>query len=456
MSLGVSRENINIQIPINQNQIIQSEREILTSLINTCPHLPTIASAISSVDVNCPDKNLFTPLMHAVHNERIDVINLFIKMGANVNSKWGEKNWTALDLAVESGNVEIVETLLDAGATIPTWNLIKEEPFYSSIKASRMVNWKLLQELIKKRSVDFDKILIISKWYKRVKLLSHAFEISGVCQIDGKKIEFEGWQDEAASMAIAKSFQQCSLKYPDLFSKKIYSNLVTNLKLCANHNTRTSSYLLNRIKKNIPTFILTGSLDHSVCMLFWKNLLVICDRANPDRTIKIGRYDRDQLEVEDIRELQKYREKSYRHYLACLQADESPFLNQIDFETSLDEEFLEDVLAIPPQKVANCSWASVEGIVKAYMLLVELEKNDFILPVDTQEIKNAHEKTFVNWKLFFQASLLEKYVDQKTDENLFDQCLTIGLETVEKHTNVVDPRISYKMHMAAVQFFAKN
>lgn len=84
--------------------------------------IPKLAGEIASgIDIDCVDNSsLQTPLMYAVTSPDagIDMLDFLIKNGANVNAVDGEYQNTVLGLAVQSGNIDKIQFLLDAGADI--------------------------------------------------------------------------------------------------------------------------------------------------------------------------------------------------------------------------------------------------------------------------------------------------------------------------------------------------
>ncbi|MEH2329955.1 ankyrin repeat domain-containing protein [Nostoc sp.] len=74
---------------------------------------------VNGVDIDCIEKHsLQTPLMCAVSSSTVDVdmIHFLLKHGANVNAV--VKQNTVLGLAVQSGNLDKIKLILDAGADI--------------------------------------------------------------------------------------------------------------------------------------------------------------------------------------------------------------------------------------------------------------------------------------------------------------------------------------------------
>ncbi|NEU84160.1 ankyrin repeat domain-containing protein [Nostoc sp. UIC 10630] len=75
----------------------------------------------NGIDIECLDEySQQTPLMCAVSsaNAGIDMIRLLLEHGANVNAVEQESQNTVLGLAVQSGNLDKIQLILDAGADI--------------------------------------------------------------------------------------------------------------------------------------------------------------------------------------------------------------------------------------------------------------------------------------------------------------------------------------------------
>lgn len=75
----------------------------------------------NGIDIDCPDEYSHqTPLMYAVSsaNAGIDMIRFLLEHGANVNAVEQESQNTVLGLAVQSGNLNKIQLILDSGADI--------------------------------------------------------------------------------------------------------------------------------------------------------------------------------------------------------------------------------------------------------------------------------------------------------------------------------------------------
>jgi len=71
-----------------------------------------------TVDINCVDIINNTPLIYAIENDRIDIVQLLIDKGADVNKITGE-DITPLRVAInEINNMDIINLLINKGADI--------------------------------------------------------------------------------------------------------------------------------------------------------------------------------------------------------------------------------------------------------------------------------------------------------------------------------------------------
>jgi ankyrin repeat protein len=70
-------------------------------------------------DVNFEDHNHWTALFYAINIDRMDICNLLIDRGANVNKSdktaW---RWTPLMYAVDQSNIDIIKLLIISGADV--------------------------------------------------------------------------------------------------------------------------------------------------------------------------------------------------------------------------------------------------------------------------------------------------------------------------------------------------
>ncbi len=101
-------------------------------------------------NINIPNPQGNTPLMLAVMNNNIEVVQLLLRSGANVNVKNNKGN-TALMIAsaIKPPNIQIIKILLDNGADIDIKNNISDT---AEIIAKNKTNMQIVQLLNKTRT----------------------------------------------------------------------------------------------------------------------------------------------------------------------------------------------------------------------------------------------------------------------------------------------------------------
>jgi ankyrin repeat protein len=69
-------------------------------------------------DVNKPDTKGFTPLHLTIGAKQVEVVEMLLKFGANVNSVTSKDNYTPLHIAASQGLSTIIPLLVKAGASL--------------------------------------------------------------------------------------------------------------------------------------------------------------------------------------------------------------------------------------------------------------------------------------------------------------------------------------------------
>lgn len=99
-----------------------------------------------------------TELIDAVKSDSFaDVVRL-LDMGADVNEKGSEQEWSALNFAAGKGNLEIVKLLVSRGANPFQTGRDKRTPYKIAIAASRVAVAKYLMEAEEKAGGDVNAI----------------------------------------------------------------------------------------------------------------------------------------------------------------------------------------------------------------------------------------------------------------------------------------------------------
>ena len=101
-------------------------------------------------EANTLDGDHRSPLMHAVLASDADpvTVSLLIDRGADVNAADGGQHWTPLHFAARDGHDDIVQVLLNAGASVDPVNTFGNTPLWENIMAPT-TNVKTIETLLR-------------------------------------------------------------------------------------------------------------------------------------------------------------------------------------------------------------------------------------------------------------------------------------------------------------------
>jgi len=102
---------------------------------------------VNCTNDNCSDHGLFlgTPLMYAATFGRVDVVQVLLEGGANVE-KTDANLWTALHSAALNGHLDVCRLLLDWGARVDSLNERNGTPLHWAVSGGHLSVVKLLVE----------------------------------------------------------------------------------------------------------------------------------------------------------------------------------------------------------------------------------------------------------------------------------------------------------------------
>ncbi len=352
--------------------------------------------------VNYQNPTGSTPLMSAAARGSTKALKILLNSGADVNisDRYGQ---SALFSALFNGQTDAAKILLEAGANP---NLVDKEgrSILYLIKALRPKNWKALHQLFKKHISD--AAVRYTKQHKQTKLVTHAFQLKGQSIISGVPIQYEGGQDKINASRMAKSIAAFGKSDSCPLPKEWAGELAETLTDALEANEEKT---LQRIQEGKPALIFTGFIGHAVSVLIWEDICIICDRRRGlSSPLFVHRFDPKKLTVEAITFLQSLKGKTKGDHKIGI---ESTLPKMLGFKPQSQNELsLQRKVALPFQIVGNCSWASTEGIIKAYMLLKATKGAPDKVP--------SINSTFLSWQLFQQMLVLDKYLKHPIDPKL--------------------------------------
>ena len=99
-------------------------------------------------DINCRDHRGMTALMIAAENGRVQIVQLLVKEGANLDftSEQLRSGYSALMIAVVEGHQEIVKLLIDAGADLNLTDIVGRTASMLAVKTGQKERLSMLME----------------------------------------------------------------------------------------------------------------------------------------------------------------------------------------------------------------------------------------------------------------------------------------------------------------------
>lgn len=120
-------------------------------------------------DVNLPDMNGCTPLMHAAARVKSrDPTQLLIRLGANVNEQNPSNKFTPLHYAIQENNSEAVRILIDCGAKTSIRNLNDDDAYDFAAKSSNARYIVVFMARLTFSNKDLPRWLQIDASYRRL------------------------------------------------------------------------------------------------------------------------------------------------------------------------------------------------------------------------------------------------------------------------------------------------
>jgi ankyrin repeat protein len=304
-----------------------------------------------------------TPLMLAAQNGHVELVRLLLKYNANpFLSK--DSGCTAIHVASKEGYGTIVEILLKQGCkdqAPPPSIGIKGGEFTAHAIAT------FQRHLHVAKLLSFHRVAntAYTQALKAIKRLSHVFKLSGTAKLYEKKkksaictVDLEGAQPSYWMHQMSKHIKSYK---GTLACKKTQDQLANLLESSSKHPN--AKELFANYKEEMPLLLEAGHSAHATIFLIWKSQLWICNRnGSQEQPIQIFDIDPSQITESFIAQTQHIRKSGDRIQYAAHIANLKHSKTHIHLENAIQK-------VLPYQRVGNCSWDSLEGIVFIFVLL---------------------------------------------------------------------------------------
>lgn len=320
----------------------------------------------SDVDLNAIDEYGFTPLIQTVLVNRIELAELLLAKGVQVD-KPDLTGRTALHWAADDNNLPFCKLLLSHHANPNTYTMAGEPILVNPL----LRHQEELRELLMKAGGN----LSFAQDFTNTKLIGHRYELQGEVDIvDNKEqfveIEFSGFFPEFTIEIIRDSLS----RYQNNFSARhlrVYFNNIQKMQRSFNVALAIIKYQrhlvdLKKYKTQIATlfsqellFLPVCYAGHAVSFIKYKDFLVKCDRgenSTREGSVNIYQINRPDMFTKEFlyQLIYKRQTKEFVH----------GGINQFLGLTPVAK------IPIETQITGNCSWANIDAAVCGMLFLL--------------------------------------------------------------------------------------
>jgi hypothetical protein len=358
-------------------------------------------------------ENLKDDLLKAVESGNLQLVTTLIENGVHP-----DKNMVSA--ATKSGHIEVVIKLLEAGAGIDT-TFRNGESSLGVLRGIRPANYKALNKIFTERHPRLNNI---TKEIENRKLVAHAFHFSGSTTVNVKtkkgtnhsyKIPLEGAYSQRWNYVMAKNLGKFQKIHPNLLNVKQLNDFHKILQLAADGASYSDKQILEKILSNEDVIINTGLKGHRTNVLISGDQLIICNRGKlSERPLEVYHFDKSLLTEEmlgRIRDSGKLDEKGYEQLFykdlpTVLKFNQTDFDQQLEVFSTLMEQY-----------VGNCSWVSLITAVYGWMLLKGVEEMKQNGSSDLNQYLEEKLITYTTWLTFQQISSLDSLMEALNAKN---------------------------------------
>lgn len=449
---GIFERTLHILLDSGDFNINICDREgtpLFHELINS-KKLLLIQKALADplLDKTTLDRNGVSALQLAVCTDNVEIVQLLLTKGFDVNSSCAS-NISPLHIAADKGNAKMVILLLKHGADRKLRDVDNYTPAMHSLDYSESLIEMLIPEgsemeipsttvhpLWKQsrlpRAFSFYEKLepackLKGKESNIIKLLAHIFELKGTVELihsnekNNTQLNLEGMGSNRWLYHKLKKLL-IKLEKDSSFPSILCKTLIDLSSFFESVAIKKDRDFYERFHEGKPLAIETGYLKHNVVFFFQKMNVneAIFGVINRQRPIQIFRMEPSALTEEMIAEIRSYQTRSSGGY--------DHLLSKLENLSKRDEELnkLAEKCPLKEQIVGNCVWASFEGalwLTIAHQCDCDKEGKDVL----------TANKLFANLMLEFKLHMSSKYFSSHRKEgNPYFPDMTLCNTIIEK------------------------
>ncbi len=207
-----------------------------------------------------------------------------------------------------------------------------------------------------------------------------------------------------------------------------------------------SQELLTRWSKGKPVFINIGYEYHQAYILLFNDLLLICDRGGDYPPLKIFNFKKSLLNEAILKEISMVQLKNQADYQEVIwrQLPQKLKFTQTEVITRVENQ-----VPLTNQKIGNCGWKSMSGILFAFFMLDRLNTDH---STDSR-LENIVEEIVDDFNYFYNC-LIIKFFDRYS--KIFtrpdypylrdEKFLQIIKDTIRLHTSTNDTLLYFRTY----------
>ncbi len=351
--------------------------------------------------INAVDQFRNTPLDAACNNGQLETVKMLLKRGAQPqvsNTPWNLTNHCDIALvllehdssllprmtlnyvelffhACAAGSTKIVELLLNQHVKVDRKMESKFSDFTPIDWALAHGQFHIVKQIVDHFGGSYDDLI-------EDKFLAHVYGIDGYSDPQPYKVDYEGFNRLLASQKLSHLASAFLDESKLELSKADREELKAVLQAAPDNISKKPEELVKDIDAGKPVILYTGWNTHINVIVFWKGLLIKCERggASEIKGIEIFEITNKESLKDAISELQEK---------AKTRAGREFFTQGINTLLGLKKI---DQIVLEKQPVGNCGWANSKAAFLALLYVLFLNKL-----TDNVEAKHSAITVYKGW-----------------------------------------------------------